>query len=252
MKRKYRLLFTAKNRGKPVPKGPCQELIAAIVKTKRRIPRFEYRRIADQFAFVFGIEIDKDVVRRVLAKQCRPEPESSGPSWLTFLRHAKDSLCSVDFFRCESLILNSHWVMVVMDQFNWRIIGFAVHAGVRDEPTGCRMLNSIIGTSQGPRYLSADNDPLFVFHRWNANLGILEVTEVKTVPYVPLSYPFVERLLGTIRQGVLDIVPLWNTHDLWRNLASSGNTTTISGLTTFWAVSHPTQYLGRCNRRFQI
>ncbi len=67
MKRKYHLLFTPKNRGKPVPKGPCQELIAAIVKTKRRIPRFEYRRIADQFAFVFGIEIDKDVLRRVLA-----------------------------------------------------------------------------------------------------------------------------------------------------------------------------------------
>ena len=27
-----------------------------------------------------------------------------------------------------------------------------------------------------------------------------DVTEVKTVPYVPLSHPFVERLIGTVRR----------------------------------------------------
>ncbi len=203
VKRKYRLLFTPKTRGKPGPKGPSPELISAIIEMKRRNPNFGYQRIAEQISLVFDIEIDKDLVRRVLARHYRPEPGSNGPSWLTFLGHSKDSLWSVDLFRCESLILKSHWVMVVMDQFTRRIIGFAVHAGVLDEPTGCRMLNSIIGTSQGPRYLSADNDPLFVFHRWNASLGILEVTEVKTVPYVPLSYPFVEGLIGTIRRGRL-------------------------------------------------
>jgi hypothetical protein len=31
-----------------------------------------------------------------------------------------------DLFRCESLILKTHWVMVAMDQFTRRIIGFAV------------------------------------------------------------------------------------------------------------------------------
>ncbi len=81
--------------------------------------------------------------------------------------------------------------MVVMDQFTRRIIGFAVHAGVLDGPVVCRMFNSIIGGTKSPRYLSSDNDPLFRFHQWNANLRILEVTEVKTVPYVPLSHPFV-------------------------------------------------------------
>ena len=32
-------------------------------------------------------------------------------------------------FRCECIILRSHWVLVVMDQFARRIIGFGVHAG---------------------------------------------------------------------------------------------------------------------------
>jgi hypothetical protein len=57
----------------------------------------------DRFAKI-SVEIDKDVVRRVLAKYCRPTGGSDGPSRLTFLGHAKGSLWSVDLFRCESLI----------------------------------------------------------------------------------------------------------------------------------------------------
>ncbi len=113
--RKYRLLFTPKTRGKPGPRGPSPELISAIVEMKRRNASFGYPRIADQISLVFAIEVDKDLVRRVLAKYYRPEPGSNGPSWLNFLGHNKDSLWSVDLFRCESLILRSHWVMVVMD-----------------------------------------------------------------------------------------------------------------------------------------
>jgi len=116
----------------------------------------------------------------------------------------------VDLFRCESLILKSHWVMVVMDQFSRRIIGFAVHAGGLDGPAACRMFNSIIGGSTSPRYLSSDNDPLFLCRQWNASLRILEVTEVKTVPYVPISYPFVERFIGRVRRGFLDQVTFWS------------------------------------------
>ena len=188
---------------------------------KRRNPNFGYQRIADQISLVFDIEIDKDVVRRVLVRHYRPEPGPNCPSWLTFLGHSKDSLWSVDLFRCESLILKSHWVMVVMDQFTRRIIGFSVHAGVLNGPTICRMFNSIVSGSMPPRYLSSDNDPLFQFGQWNANLRILDVTEVKTVPYVPyvpLSHPFVERLIGTIRREYLDQVPFWATRDLERKL----------------------------------
>ncbi|MGH8291695.1 MAG: hypothetical protein ACREV7_22445 [Steroidobacteraceae bacterium] len=42
-----------------------------------------------------------------------------GPSWLTFLAQTKDSLWSVDLFR-------SHWVLVVMDVFTRRIVGFGI------------------------------------------------------------------------------------------------------------------------------
>ena len=38
------------------------------------------------------------------------------------------------------------------------------------------------------------------------------------MPYVPLSHPFVERLIGTIRREFLDYVPFWNVRDLERKL----------------------------------
>ena len=70
-----------------------------------------------------------------------------------------------------------------------------------------------------PSYLSSDHDPLFEFHRWKANLRVLKVEELKTVPYTPTSHPFVERLIGTIRREFLDHVLFWNTLDLERKLS---------------------------------
>ena len=104
---------------------------------------------------------------------------------MTFIGHTKDSLWSVDLFRCESITLKMHWVLVVMDQSTRRIIGFAVHAGYVDGIALCCMFNTAIARMGVPEHLSSDNDPLFTYHRWLANLRILEIDEVKTVPYTP-------------------------------------------------------------------
>jgi transposase InsO family protein len=196
------------------------ELIQAIIAFKQRNPRFGCPRIAQEINKAFAVDIDKDVVRRVLEKHYRPGPDSGrGPSWLTFLGHAKDSLWSVDLFRCESILLKSHWVLVVMDQFTRRIIGFGVKAGAVDGAALCRMFNKAISTQGVPKRLSSDNDPLFLYHQWQANLRILGVEEIKTVPYTPLSHPFIERLIGTIRREFLDNTLFWNVTDLERKLA---------------------------------
>jgi transposase InsO family protein len=105
-----------------------------------------------------------------------------------------------------------------MDQFTRRIIGFAVHAGPVDGMVLCCLFNQAIARSDLPKYLSSDNDPLFTYHRWLANLRILEIDEVKTVPYTPISHPFVERLIGSIRRELLDQVFFWNSVDLERKL----------------------------------
>ena len=42
--------------------------------------------------------------------------------------------------------------------------------------------------------------------------------EIKTVPHVPLSHPFVERLIGTVRREYLDRTLFWTTADLEKKL----------------------------------
>ena len=175
--------------------------------------------IAGQISRTFGLDIDKDVVRRVLAKYYHPAPDHDGaPSWLTFIGHAKDSLWSVDLFRCESILLKSHWVLVVMDQFTRRIIGFGVYAGDVDSVALCCVFNKSIYNKGTPKRLSTDNDPLFQYHQWKANLSIPDIEEIKSVPHVPLSHPFVERLIGTIRREHLDKIFFWNASNLERKL----------------------------------
>ena len=218
--RKYRLLFSAwSHRRKPGPKGPSTELVAAIVEMKRRNPNFGCVRIAQQIAHAFSIEIDKDIVRRVLAKHYRPGHSGShGPSWLTFIAQTKDSLWSLDLFRCESIHLRSHWVMLVMDVFTRRIVGFGVESACIDGVSVCRMFNRASARQSLPKHASTDHDQLFRFHRWLANLRVLEIEEIKSVPQAPISHPFVVRLIGTIRREYLDRVFFWNAVDLARKL----------------------------------
>ena len=117
-------------------------------------------------------------------------------------------------FRCESETLRTHWVLVVIDQFTRRVVGFGVEGNIVDAPARCRMFNRAIRGQTTPKYVSTDNDPWYRFHQWQANLRMLEVTEIKTVPDVPLSQPFGERLIGSLRRECLDRTLFWTTTDL--------------------------------------
>ena len=167
VRRKYRRLFSSTSCAKkPGPKGPDEALIKAIVELKSRNPRFGCPRIARIISQTFGIDIDKNVVSRVLAKHYRSAPRGTGPSWLSFIGHSRDSLWSVDLFRCESIMLRSYWVLVVMDQFTRRLVGIGVHCGTVTGADLCRMFNAAIHGQGVPRHLSTDHDPLFEARRW--------------------------------------------------------------------------------------
>src|SRR3984893_4111535 len=122
VRRKYRRLFSSSPcPKKPGPKGPSEALIQAIGELKSRNPRFGCPRIARIISQTYGVDIDKNVVHRVLSKHYRPAPGGTGPSGLSFIGHQTDSLWSRGLFRCESIVLRTYWVLVVMDQFTRRL-----------------------------------------------------------------------------------------------------------------------------------
>ena len=67
IQRKYRRLFSSNRPTRPGPKGPSQDVIAAVVDMKQRNPSWGCPRIAHQITLAFDIPINKDVVRRILA-----------------------------------------------------------------------------------------------------------------------------------------------------------------------------------------
>ena len=106
---KYRFFYSSRPKKKPDPKGPSPELVRDICELKGRNPRFGCPKIAQHLGKTFGLDLDKDVVRRVLATHYRPERRDNGPSWLTLLGHTKDSLWGLDLFRTESIFPRSYW-----------------------------------------------------------------------------------------------------------------------------------------------
>lgn len=216
--RKYSKLYSNKTKKAPGRKPQSQALIDLVIEMKNRNPSFGYGRISMQILEAFGITISRFAVGRILRNTKYNLPSGDGPSWLTFIGHMKDSLWSVDLFRCESTFLKSHWVMVVIDQFTRRIIGLAVHAGDCDGVAYCRMFNKIIAGCALPKYLSSDNDPLFLFHRWRSNLRVIDVDELKSVPGTPTSHPFIERVIGTTRREYLDYIIFFSALDLQQKL----------------------------------
>jgi len=63
---------------------------------------------------------------------------------LTFIAQTKDSLWSLDLFRCESILLRSHWVLVALELFTRRIVGFGIAPEGMDGISVCRMFNDAI------------------------------------------------------------------------------------------------------------
>src|SRR4051794_29141044 len=162
VRRTYHRLFSASPcPNKSGPKGPDEALIRAIVELKSRNPRFGCPRIARIISHTFGADIDKNVVYRVLAKHHRPTSGGTGPSWLSFIAHAADSLWSVDLFslrvHCAPELLGARGHGPIYA----RIVGIGVHRGAVTGADLCRIFNTAIHGQGAPQHLSTDHDPLF-------------------------------------------------------------------------------------------
>jgi hypothetical protein len=71
-------------------------LIDLVIEMKRRNPSFGYGRISMQILEAFGTKVSRFAVGRILRKNIHTLPSGDGPSWLTFIGHAKNSLWSRD------------------------------------------------------------------------------------------------------------------------------------------------------------
>jgi transposase InsO family protein len=110
---------------------------------------------------------------------------------------------SVDLFRCDSILLNSHWVLLVMDVYTRRLIGFDVERPNIDGVSVCRMFNRAIAGQLLPKRVSTDHG-CFVSIVGSPTCASSRIEEVKSVPYAPASHRVRERRkdeCGSLREA---------------------------------------------------
>ena len=225
VRRNYRALFSPRTKTKPGPKGPSEQLIRVIVELKCRNPGFGCPRIALIISRTFGVDIDKDVVRRVLAKRHRPAPGGGGPSWRTFFGHFNDSLRSVVLHRCKSLMLEGSCILVVMAQFARRLINLGASVGSVDQI----IFDRVIVTVAHLRHGSSDHRLGFEFGPWHAKLPTLEIEELSSLPYLPRSPPLADGSTHTPSRELNDTISSWSGNGLEPKLADSYDHSTDRG-----------------------
>jgi len=212
---KYSRLYRNRQRRSGRPPIP-KEVRALIIEIKERNPTFGCPQTAAVIFDRTGVAVSEESARRTLLKSYGGNP-GGGPSWLSFLGTQANSLWSLDLFQVESMRLKTHWALVVMDQWSRKIVGFAVSPTPVTGIGLAAMFSSSMGSSN-PKRLSHDHDPLFRSLDWKRVMAVLEIEEIWSVPFVPISHPFVERLIGPIRRELLDRTLFWNERDLLRKL----------------------------------
>ena len=200
LSRNYHQLFSSRKNRKPGPKGPSDDLVRVIVELKQRNTQFGCPRIAQQINKAFGVNIDKDVVRRVLAKHYRPKPYGDGPSWLTFFRHTNESLWSIALFQRKPIIQRIHSSLLAIGQRTRRIIDCGI-TGCHFDQTVYSLPAAGIPVIEASKSLSPAHDLPFSHHRRRREL--LGVGHTQTAPIFPRAPPFAKRRIGT----------KWHHHD---------------------------------------
>ena len=200
--RNYYRLFSSRKSAKPGPKGPSDDLVRVIVELKQRNTGFGCPRIAQQINKTFGMNIDKDVVRRVLAKHYRPASHDGGPSWLTFFRHTRDSLSSIALPRRESILTKFHSTLLTINQFIRPMIGFGLSGCNCYQAEVYSLVDDPIPVVDSSKPFDPVHNPPFLHHR--CRMKFWAVGRMQTVVLFPRPPPFTERRIRTRRRNQTD------------------------------------------------
>jgi putative transposase len=163
---------------------------------------------------VLGVDVSERTVSRLLERYPRPPSQT----WRTFLTNHLASAASIDFFTVPTLTGRVLFVLVVLSDHRRRI----VHVNVTDHPTATWSAQQVVNAfpeDTAPRWLHRDRDRIYgdVFQRRLAGMGIVDVV---SAPASPWQNPYVERLIGSIRQECLDHVIVINEAHLRRVLTT--------------------------------
>lgn len=142
----------------------------------------------------------------------KPPTKKQIENWMTFIKNHMDVTWATDFFTIPTLRFEVLYVLIIIEHGSRRIVHFAVTKNPNMFWLTQQFRNATPYGSQ-PKYLIHDNDPVF---RSKVFQGFLANSNIKSKPTSfrsPWQNPYAERVIGTIRQELLNhIIPLSERH----------------------------------------
>jgi putative transposase len=217
----WRLYWTWVSRRRRRSPGPrklpeeIRELIRDMARRNSQGRPWGVKRILGELEKL-GISVSRRTVQKIL-REVRPR-QPRGQRWSTFLHNHMSCVWACDFFTVPTLTFRQLHVFVLMKLDTREVIGWNVTEHPTDEWTAQQLRNALLDRDP-PRFLLRDRDG-----KYGAKLDTLVRgcgARTLLTPYrCPLANSFVERLVGTIRQELLDHVIVTGEDHLRRHLSN--------------------------------
>jgi transposase InsO family protein len=209
----FKYYWTWKSRHRGGRSAVAPEVRDLIRKMSRANPLWGAPRIHGEL-LKLGIDISQATVARYMPRTYKPPSQT----WRTFLDNHVKNIVSIDFFTAPTVTFRVLFVFLVLSHNRRRILHFNVTEHHTAAWTGRQLIGAFPWNS-APRYLIRDRDGIYGsdFTRCVDALGI---KQVPIAPRSPWQNPYVERLIGSIRQECLDHVIVLNEEHLRRVLRS--------------------------------
>jgi transposase InsO family protein len=212
-RRGFRLFWARRSRAAGGRPAAAREVVSLIRSMSRANPLWGAPRIHGELAKI-GIEAAQSTVARYMIKHREPP----SPTWRAFLKNHLDGIAAIDFFTVPTATFRVLFVFVVLAHDRRRILHVNVTANPSAEWTARQIVNAFPGDC-APKYLLRDRDAIYgsVFRERVTRMGI---EHVPTAPRSPWQNPYVERVIGSIRQECLDHVIVLGENHLRRAVRS--------------------------------
>ena len=145
-----------------------------------------------------GVEISQATVAKYMLRRSH----SPSPTWRSFLRTQALGIAAIDMFIVPSGTFRLLFVMLILAHDRRKIVRF----DVTQHPTAgwlSRQLTEAFPWDTAPRFLLRDRDSSYGT-AFSKRVDAMGISQVLTAPRSPWQNPYVERVIGSIRQECLD------------------------------------------------
>jgi putative transposase len=190
--------------GRPVIAKEVRDLIQAMWQAN---PTWGSPRIVGELRKL-GMEVAKSTVEKYRPRSRKPP----SPTWKTFLKNHMPDFVALDFFIVPTVTYKVLFVLLILAHERRRVVDF----NVTEHPTAVWTAQQVVEAfpwEESPRYLLRDRDRIYsmTFRQRVKHMGIKEVV---MAPKSPWQNPYVERLIGSIRQECLNHVVVFHERHL--------------------------------------